>query len=67
MLVVRIHEVLMVQKTEWVESFVAENKVSCIYRAQNKQLIRDHAEKGGFPADKISMLSIKIGPATAKD
>ena len=51
---------------EWLHSYVTDNKVYCIYKAENEDLIRTHAERGGFPVNKISLLSRKIGPETAK-
>jgi hypothetical protein len=51
---------------EWVQSYVTDNMVYCVYRAQNEELIRKHAEKGGFPANKISELATTIDPGTAK-
>ncbi len=51
---------------EWVHSYVAENKVYCIYRAANEDLVREHAEKGGFPVNAISLLSTRIDPTTAQ-
>jgi hypothetical protein len=50
---------------EWVESFVTDNKIFCIYRAENEEILRTHAMKGGFPINKINLLSTKISPATA--
>jgi hypothetical protein len=52
---------------EWVQSYVTDNTVYCVYRAENAELIRKHAEKGGFPADKISELATTIDPGTAKN
>ncbi len=52
---------------EWVQSYVTENKVYCVYRSENKEAIMAHAKKGGFPADKISELSTIIDPSTARD
>jgi hypothetical protein len=51
---------------EWVQSYVTDSTVYCIYRAENAELIRKHAEKGGFPANKISELATTIDPGTAK-
>ena len=51
----------------WVQSYVTDNTVYCVYRAENAELIRKHAEKGGFPADKISELATTIDPGTAKN
>ena len=52
---------------EWIHSYVTENKVYCVYKAENKEAIKTHADKGGFPANKISELSTTINPSTAKD
>src|SRR5215471_7900466 len=38
---------------KWIKSFVTQNKIYCIYMAKNEELIRDHAAKGGFPANAI--------------
>ena len=51
-------------KVQWVESFVAADKTFCIYRAENEDKIREHAEKSGFPASKISEVKTVIDPAT---
>lgn len=50
---------------EWVESYVTDNKIFCIYRAENEEILRTHAMRGGFPINKINLLSTKISPATA--
>jgi len=50
---------------EWLHSYVTEDKVYCVYKALNKELLKEHAKKGGFPANKISELSTTIGPETA--
>lgn len=51
---------------QWIQSFVTGDKIYCIYRAPNEDLIREHAELGGFPANLISEISTTIDPATAK-
>ena len=51
---------------QWVHSYVAGNKIYCIYIAANEQLILDHARKGGFPANCITKISAIIEPATAE-
>ncbi len=51
---------------KWVNSYVTGDKVYCIYRAKNEDLIREHAKLGGFPADKISEVDDIISPATGK-
>nr|WP_298794103.1 DUF4242 domain-containing protein [uncultured Allomuricauda sp.] len=52
---------------EWLHSYVANQKVYCLYKAKNEELILEHAEKGGFPANSISEVENEIGPKTAKD
>jgi hypothetical protein len=51
---------------QWVNSYVTGNKIYCIYKAENKELIREHARKGGFPANSITEISSVISPATAQ-
>lgn len=53
-------------KIQWVESFVTEDKIYCIYNAPNKELIKEHAEKGGFPANRIEEIRNVISPVTAE-
>ena len=48
---------------QWVQSYVAEDKFYCVYRAPNKELIAKHAAMGGFPADRISLVSRVIHPS----
>lgn len=50
----------------WVESFVTDDRIYCIYVAPNEALIREHAQKGGFPADRISEVRSVISPTTAE-
>jgi len=50
---------------QWLQSYVTEDKIYCIYRAESKEAILEHASKGGFPANKISELSTQISPETA--
>ena len=52
---------------EWIQSYVTGNKIYCVYKAENEDLIREHAKKGGFPANVITEISTTISPATAKD
>jgi hypothetical protein len=51
---------------QWVESFVTDDKVYCVYIAPNEEAVREHAQKGGFPADRISEVKSKIDPTTAE-
>lgn len=52
-------------KIEWIHSYVTGNKMYCIYRAENPELIKEHAKKGGFPANAINEATEIISPATA--
>ncbi|MGI9544873.1 MAG: DUF4242 domain-containing protein [Cyclobacteriaceae bacterium] len=52
---------------KWLHSYVTDNKVYCVYKAQNEEVIKRHAEKGGFPVNAISELSTKINPSTAEE
>ena len=51
---------------QWVQSYVTDNKIYCIYRAPNEDIIREHAQRGGFPANKISQVRSHIDPTTAE-
>lgn len=52
---------------QWVQSYVTGDKIYCVYIAPNEQMIRDHAEKGGFPANRISEVTSIIDPTTAEE
>jgi hypothetical protein len=51
---------------QWVQSYVAGDKIFCIYKAENEDLLREHAKKGGFPITNIYEVSSVISPATAQ-
>ncbi len=51
---------------QWIHSYVAGDKVYCIYKATDAELIREHAKKGGFPANRITEVASVISPATAE-
>ena len=51
---------------QWVQSFVTDDKVYCVYIAPDEQIIRQHAQKGGFPANRISAVRSVIDPTTAE-
>lgn len=53
-------------KIQWVQSYVTDDKVYCVYVAPNEAAIREHAEKGGFPANRISQIKTMIDPTTAE-
>ena len=51
---------------QWVHSYVTDNKIFCIYRAPNEDMIREHAQRGGFPCNKVSQVRNMIDPTTAE-
>ncbi len=51
---------------QWVESFVTDNKIYCLYIAPNEEAVLEHAQKGGFPANSISEVKSVIDPTTAE-
>lgn len=52
---------------QWIHSYVTGNKIYCIYKAENEELIKQHALNGGFPANKIMEVPSIISPATADE
>ena len=52
---------------EWLHSYVTEDKIFCVYKAENIELIKEHAKRGGFPANAIYEVDDIISPATAKN
>ena len=52
---------------EWIQSYVTGDKIFCVYKAENEELIREHAKKGGFPANVITEVGTEISPATAEN
>ena len=50
---------------QWVQSYVSEDKIFCIYKAENIELLKEHAQKGGFPINNVYEVSSVISPATA--
>jgi len=53
-------------KIQWVQSYVTGDKIYCIYNAPNEEMVREHAKRGGFPADKISEVKAIIDPVTSE-
>jgi len=51
---------------QWVESFVTDDKIYCVYVAPNAEAVREHAQRGGFPANRIAEVKQVIGPTTAE-
>ena len=53
-------------KIQWIESYVTDDKVYCIYLAPDERTVREHAERGGFPANRVSEVKDRIDPTTAE-
>jgi len=51
---------------QWVKSYVTGDKIYCVYRAENAELIREHALRGGFPLNKVTEVCAEIDPSTAE-
>ncbi len=53
-------------RIQWVQSYVTGDRIYCVYIAPDEAMIRQHAEKGGFPANRISQVTSIIDPLTAE-
>ncbi len=51
---------------QWIHSYVAKDKIYCVYNAPNEDMLREHARQGGFPANSVSKVSTIIDPTTAE-
>jgi hypothetical protein len=51
---------------QWVQSFVTCNHIYCTYSAPNEEMVREHARRAGFPADRVSIIRTSIDPTTAQ-
>ncbi len=51
---------------QWIESYVTDNKIYCVYIAANEEMVRMHAQQGGFPANRISEVRAVIDPTTSE-
>ena len=52
-------------RIQWVESYVTDDKIYCVYIAPNEEMVREHAKQGGFPANRVSQVRQVIDPTTA--
>jgi hypothetical protein len=53
-------------KIQWIHSYVADDKIFCVYHAENEEMVREHARQGGFPANNVYKVNRVIDPATAE-
>ncbi len=51
---------------QWVQSYVTDNKIYCVYISPDEETIRKHAQQGGFPANRISQIRAMIDPTTSE-
>jgi len=51
---------------QWLQSYVTDNKIYCVYIAPNEEMVREHASRGGFPANSVSEIRTTIDPTTAE-
>ncbi|MBH3408617.1 DUF4242 domain-containing protein [Pseudomonas glycinae] len=53
-------------QVQWLQSYVTADKIYCVYIAPNEELVREHARRGGFPANSVSRVTSIIDPTTAE-
>ena len=56
----------MGSQIQWIQSYVTEDKIYCVYLAPNEEMVREHARQGGFPANRVSEVKTIIDPTTAE-
>jgi hypothetical protein len=53
-------------QTQWLQSYVTDDKIYCVYIAPDEETVRQHAQMGGFPANRVSQVRTMIDPTTAE-
>ena len=53
-------------KIQWLQSYVTDDKIYCVYIAPDEATVREHATQGGFPANRVSRISTVIDPTTSE-
>ena len=53
-------------QVQWVESYVSNDKLYCVYIAPNEEMVREHGRRGGFPVDRVSEVKFMIDPTTGE-
>jgi hypothetical protein len=53
-------------QVQWLHSYVAQDKIYCVYIAPDENAVREHAKQGGFPANRVSEIKTTIDPTTAE-
>lgn len=53
-------------KIQWIHSYVTADKIYCVYHAENAEMVREHAKRGGFPANRVEEVKAIIDPASSE-
>lgn len=53
-------------RIQWVQSYVTDDRITCVYIAPDAEIVREHARRGGFPADRVAEVRTVIDPTTAE-
>ncbi|HEX6878796.1 MAG TPA: DUF4242 domain-containing protein [Terriglobales bacterium] len=53
-------------KIQWIHSYVTDDKIYCVYIAPDAQTVREHASRGGFPANSVAQVRTVIDPTTSE-
>ena len=56
----------MGSQIQWLQSYVTDDKIYCLYIVPNEKLVREHAKQGGFPANRVFRVTAQIDPTTAE-
>ena len=56
----------MGSQIQWLQSYVTDDKIYCVYIAPNEEMVREHAKQGGFPANAVSRVTTIIDPTTSE-
>ena len=57
----------MGSQIQWLQSYVTDNKIYCVYLAPNEEMVKEHARLGGFPANHVAQVKTLIDPSTAEE
>ena len=56
----------MAPRLQWVQSYVTDDAITCVYLADDEETIREHGQRGGFPVDSVRIVHKVINPMTAE-
>ena len=63
---VHVSHVKELGQVQWVESYISDDKLSCVYIAPNEEMVREHGRRGGFPVTRVSEMKFMIDPTTGE-